>query len=578
MNIGIFRVAAVAAALAGGFNVAARAAGAEPPPLRIAYNYCTLSYTFAFYSDSEWQAEIERLASAGFNAALVIDGTFAVWRDTLRELGADDATIRAFLPDECARAWWLMGNLAGEGGPLDDATIDDDARRGKFICEKMRERGIEPILQGYTGMLPAGFGEGLVEQGDWGPYERPPLLAPTSSRFAKVAEVWYRNLEKVYGIKPKFLAGDLFHEGGKTLGIDVTAATRAVQAAQQRAFPGVVWLVQGWQKNPIPKVRAGLDPRFTVVEALVKDMSAFEKDDSVCALEFGDLPWVWCEVLNFGGNHGLYGNLKTYARLGRAAKGVGRATFRGYGALSEGFFTNQICSDLFEEMMMKPAGSELSDAELEEWVKNWHEKRYGVSDERLTRAWRLLARSAYACNRCQEGTVENPMCAQPSWDADNVSTWGPRGGLWYDPHDVYEAFALMVKTSREEGAKGSKALREDIRDIGRQVIANEARALLPRLRTDAKARERFIALFSMLQGLLARDKRFNLSTYEEQARRRAGERGTRAFKRMVTSWSDAALGVNSLTDYANREYRELLMSYYLPRWRAFLDSGNEEGK
>ena len=57
-------------------------AGAEPPPLRMAYNYCTLAYTFAFYSDAEWKAEIERLAKAGYNAALVIDGTFKVWQDT----------------------------------------------------------------------------------------------------------------------------------------------------------------------------------------------------------------------------------------------------------------------------------------------------------------------------------------------------------------------------------------------------------------------------------------------------------------------------------------------------------------
>ena len=47
---------------------------------------------------------------------------------------------------------------------------------------------------------------------------------------------WYKNLEKVYGFKPKYLTGDLFHEGGKTGDLDVTASVRAVQAAQQAAF------------------------------------------------------------------------------------------------------------------------------------------------------------------------------------------------------------------------------------------------------------------------------------------------------------------------------------------------------
>ena len=60
---------------------------AEVAPIRIAYNYCTLSYTFAYYSDLEWQFEIDRLADAGYNVALVTDGTFKVWQLTLRELG-----------------------------------------------------------------------------------------------------------------------------------------------------------------------------------------------------------------------------------------------------------------------------------------------------------------------------------------------------------------------------------------------------------------------------------------------------------------------------------------------------------
>ena len=122
-------------------------------------------------------------------------------------------------------------------------------------------------------------------------------------------------------------------------------------------FPGVTWIVQAWQKNPTPAVLAGLDPRFTLIEALAFDVASLAADDAVCDYDFGSLPWVWCEVVNFGGNHGLYGNLRTLAHMGRAAHGKGAATFRGYGALSEGFFTNPVCSDLFEYMMTLPAGS-----------------------------------------------------------------------------------------------------------------------------------------------------------------------------------------------------------------------------
>ena len=121
---------------------------ATPAPVRLAYNYCTLSYTFAYYGEKEWTDEVERLSMAGYNAALLMDGTFKVWELTLRELGMSEEDIFAFIPDECARAWWLMGNLAGEGGPLDQATIDADGARGRFIAEKMRDEyvSVEHLL------------------------------------------------------------------------------------------------------------------------------------------------------------------------------------------------------------------------------------------------------------------------------------------------------------------------------------------------------------------------------------------------------------------------------------------------
>ena len=550
------------------------ASAGSTPPIRLAYNYCTLSYTFAYYGESEWSGEIERLAKAGYNVALVTDGTFKVWEIVLRELGYSDEDILRFIPDECARAWWLMDNLTGEGGPLDQRTIDEDGRLGRFICDKMRARGIEPILQGYFGMMPLGH-PSAIPQGKWSCYERPPIIDPTSPEYAKIAAVWHHALEKVYGFKPKYLAGDLFHEGGKTDGIDVTAAVRSVQSAQQSAFPGTVWVVQAWQANPTAAVRAGLDPRFTLIEALVKDMGAFAKDDSTCNLEYGDIPWIWCEVLNFGGNHGLYGNLRTFARLGRAAKGRGAKTFRGYGSLSEGFFTNPVCYDLFEEMMMRPAGSEMTDAELASWLKDWVLRRYGTSNQKLQEAWRILAETAYNCQRCQEGTVENVICAEPSWNANSVSTWGPKGGLWYDAAKLERAAVLLKAASANPKLRGNRHFEHDRHDVMRQVVANRLRALVPQLKDDDSAREKFLRTAEHLCNLKATPPEFRLATWEEMARRRAGERGAMALHRMITTWADEKYGKTTLSNYANREYVELVREWYLPRWKKFLDP---EGK
>ncbi len=578
------------------FAVATSAVGAEsvnpesgvgiPPPVRLAYNYCTLGYTFAYYGDKEWEVEIDRLAKAGYNVATVMDGTYKVWQMTLRDLGCDEKDILAFIPDECARVWWLMGNLEGEGGPLDQAMIEEDARRGRFICEKMRERGIEPLLEGFFGMVPTWLGERdpslrTVPQGNWGgdeiAYNRPALLAPTSEAFARFAAIWYKNLEKVYGIKPKYLAGDLFHEGGKTGDLDVTASVRAVQVAQQAAFPGVTWVVQAWQSNPTEAVRAGLDPRFTLIERLVYDMS---HGSEVYWIEgFGELPWIWCEVLNFGGNHGLYGNLRTFARMGRAAKGPAAKTFRGYGSLSEGFFTNPVCSELFEDMMMRPLGTELTDDELAAWLDNWVDKRYGLSNSnsklKLHEVWRILAETAYACPYRQQGAVDNLICAVPGWKVVHARTWAPDTGLYYDPAKLEQALALMEEVAAK--GKHTDAFKYDLYDIKRQVAANRLRALMPRLKDDPAARREFIEVGeSMCDPKAYVPEEFRLSYWEELARRRAGERGVKAWHRMITTWKDPAAGHTQLEDYANREYPELIRDHYLPRWKKFFAENAEE--
>ena len=573
------------------------AAEAAPPPLRIAYNYCTLSYTFAYYSDAEWDVEIDRLAKAGYNVALVIDGTFKVWQATLRELGVSEEEIAKFIPDETARAWWLMDNLYGEGGPLDQKTIDEDGARGRRICAKMRAKGIEPILQGFYGMwidCPNAVrtsGLRIIPQGRWQCYTRPPMIDPTCPAFAKIAAVWYRNLEKVYGFKPKYLAGDLFHEGGKSKGVDVTAAARAVQRAQQAAFPGVTWVVQGWQRNPTPALLAGLDPTLTLIEALAPQMNAFDKDDAVCNYQWGDFPWVWCEVLNFGGKHGLHGNLKTFARLGRAAKGKGAKTFRGYGSLSEGFFTNPVCYDLFEEMMMRPVGSEMTDEELVAWLDNWVDSRYGLSNSQLPtpnsqlqtlrsqlrEAWKLLAETVYACPRDHGGPFENLICAKPAWDVTRASSWGPKSGPWYDSAKLEKALGLMKKGASSLGIRSNRSpwspLDADVYDVERQVRANRFRSLLPKMKESPEARKEAEKIFASICGEDISDvpPEFRLATYENRARARAGERGVKAWRRMITTWSDdAKFGRSSLADYAQREYAELMREYYIPRWREFL--------
>ena len=175
-----------------------------------AYNYCTLSYTMAFWDEAAWREELDRLALFGVEMPLVQAGLQKVWQLTLREVGYPEARIAAFLPDEAAAAWWNMGNLEGLGGPLPQEAIDRNAEVGRFIVQEAKALGMKPILQAFTGLVPHDLGQYLdktrfpdarfVGQGTWcEPYfVRPAVLDPTTRAFRELAAIWYRNLFAVY--------------------------------------------------------------------------------------------------------------------------------------------------------------------------------------------------------------------------------------------------------------------------------------------------------------------------------------------------------------------------------------------
>ena len=105
------------------------------------------------------------------------------------------------------------------------------------------------------------------------------------------------------------------------------------------------------------------------------------------------------------------------------------------------------------------------------------------------------------------------------------------------------------------------------------VQANRFRSLLPSLKAnDSAAYRECEELFDSICRirLSSVPPEFRLATWEARAEARAGERGVKAWRRMITEWAGAKYGHTQLADYANREYFELVRDYYIPRWRAFL--------
>lgn len=550
----------------------------ETLPLNYALNYCALSYTTVHWGKKRWERELDLMALQGFRYVLVTSGLEKVWQNFLKELDYPREKIAAFIPSPVYSAWWNMGNLEGEGGPIRQSLIDSEAELGRFIAGRLKELGMEPVLQGYVGFLPHdispnGIDGVLLPQGEWCHYNRPAVLQPTAPAFPSLAALWYKHLHAVYGMKANAYGGDLFHEGGQKGDTPLREAAQAVQKAMQEASPGSLWLLQAWGHNPDPELVEGTSPEHTVILALNKNMSEERGEPR----NYGGRRVVWCELANFGGNQGMYGGMPLLEKLTPASAGA-----HGWGLLSEGLETNPLYYALFCERMNSTAP-----ISREDFLREYALSRYGKADPHLIRALSLLAESVYSPDRQREGCLENIICARPGLRVEKASTWSDPTP-YYDPEKVVEAGRLMYTYARQQNTRQlPETLTYDLADICRQVLSDRVRTQLENCRTAfesgnkqafKRSSQAFLQTIRDTSRVLATSRYFLLGLYLKEIETRGATREdqrnlTEAFRQLITTWRP---GTSLLNDYAHRQYAEMMSHYYLPRWEAYFRSRQRE--
>lgn len=533
-------------------------------------NYCTFNYSFAFADWPAWERELDWMALNGINLALAVNGTEAVWENTLRRFGYNDAEILQFIPGPAYTAWWLMGNLEGWGGPATQRMIDDRVILEKQILARMRELGIEPVMQGFYGMVPASLAKKfpdarILKQGRWGGFDRPDILLSSDPLFARMASVYYEEMSKLYG-PVRFYGGDLFHEGGIAEGLDLGSLGRGVQDAMLKGNPDAVWVLQGWEGNPKQGLLDGLSP----AHVLILNMGS---DDWKNRKGFGGFPWVWGMIDDYGDNTGLFGGLPRIAsEPARAIAGPYGASMAGVGALMEGINNNPVVYDLLFDAawMNKPV-------DLREWIRDYVKWRYGEDTPELEQAWQLLLETVYKSGE----RTEPVFCARPSLAVDRVSTWGSTK-VPYDEAKLEEAAREFLKDG--DRLRGIDAYQYDAVNLVRQVLSNRGNEAYHKMVTAYQshdvagfeaAKQEFMKLLCAEDSLLHTRREFMLGTWLAAAKatghtkeeKNLSEKNARM---LITYWGpdDPATVAR---DYAYKEWSGLLEDYYLPRWEMFVE-------
>ncbi len=541
----------------------------SPFEFRYYLNYCTFNYTFAFADWERWEHELDWMALNGVNLTLATTGTEAVWQNTLRRIGYSDREILDYIAGPAYTAFWLMGNLEGWGGPVTQRMIDERVALQKKILVRMRELGIQPVLQGFFGMVPASLAQKfptaqLIDQGLWNGFRRPPILVSSNPLFTRLAAIYYEESNKLYG-PARFFGGDLFHEGGKTADMDVASIASGVQNAMLRANPEAVWVLQAWQGNPKDALLQGLQRN----RILVLDLDGLGWKTRK---GFNYSPWVWGFINNFGENTGMFGHLERIASEPlRAFTGPYGRTMMGIGALMEGVNNNPVVYDLLFEMAWHS-----EPVDVHQWIRGYLQYRYGRTAPGLDRAWQLLLETAYG----PTGSGQSIFCARPSLQVKGASTWGATQ-IGYDPVRLEEAARELLRSGKELG--DIDAYQADAVDLVRQVVANRGvdvyHHMVSAYEVKDKARfnqaaDAFRVLILNQDTLLGTRREFLLGNWLAEAKGMAtAEEEKTLFEKnartQITYWGpdDPA---TELHDYANKEWSGLLRDFYLPRWDMFI--------
>lgn len=552
--------------------------------LRYDFNYCTYSYTMAFWDWKRGEKEIDWMALHGINLPLAVVGQECVWKNMLEKLGYTKEEINKFIAGPAFLAWWAMNNLEGWGGPNPDSWYTQQEALQKKILKRMREYGIEPVFPGYSGMVPHDankkLGLNVTEPALWNGFTRPAFLLPTDSRFNEIASLYYKELEKLFG-KANYYSMDPFHELEDAGSVDFDAAGKAVLKAMKNVNPKATWVIQGWTENPRPEMIKNLNNGDILILDLFSECRPMWGIPSIWKREKGyeQHDWLFCMIENFGGNVGLHGRMDQLLNNFYLTKNNPLAAhLKGIGLTMEGSENNPVMFELMCELPWRP-----EKFTKEEWLKDYLFARYGVRDEKITQAWSILADGIYNCpfGNNQQGPHESIFCGRPGLNNFQASSWSKMQN-YYDPTSTEAAARLMLEVA--DKYKGNNNFEYDLVDIVRQSLSDRGRIVYNQTIADFKSFDKksfaahsqeFLNILLAQDRLLGTRSEFRVGRWIEQAR----NLGTTPEEKdlyewnarvQITTWGNRVCANDGgLRDYAHKEWNGLLKDFYYKRWAAY---------
>lgn len=552
-----------------------------PYQYRYYLNYCTYNYSMSWWDWKRWEKEIDWMALHGIDMPLALTGQEYTWYEVYKSMGFTDHELKSFFCGPAYFSWFWMGNLDGWGGPLPVSWLTSHRDLQQKILKRERALGMKPVLQSFTGHVPASFStrfpKSKLKKTNWNNgFGDTYILNTEDPMFDEIGRKFLQVQTRLYGTDHLYSA-DTFNENEPPTDDPayLSALSSRIFQAMSKADPKAVWVMQGWlfysdrKFWKTPQIKALLESvpndHMIMLDLATEIEPVWKRTEA-----YYGKPWIWNMLHNFGGNVGLFGRIEEVAKgPALALKDPTSGRMEGIGLTMEGIEQNPV---LYELMTSNTWQNERID--VDSWLKTYILNRYGNVNEHTLNAWQVLKKTVYNGKDIRDAS-ESIITGRPTFDSAAVWT---RTKLNYERRDLMPAWEQMVKTIPV--CRKSDGFQYDLVDITRQILANYARPLQikwVKAYQDKNAADfnkytdQYVALITDMDALLATRKDFLLGPWLADARncgtnpleKALYERNARD---LITLWGDEK---SPLHEYSCRQWSGLLNDFYKVRWQKF---------
>jgi len=543
-------------------------------------NQTVASYSTIWWKWEDWEKHIDWIATRGINMPLMFVGQEYVWSKTFLEFGLTLEDLEPFFAGPAYLAWQRMGNFRGWGGPLTTNWMTEHYILGRKVFDRMRSFGMKPVLPAFAGHVPTKFEEIATDSDDITksdsylsqvfPHDNccVRFVEASSELFAKIGSSFIKNLIDAFGPNEHLYNGDLYNEMYPRSSDPQYLAdlSKAVLGSMQAVDPDAIWVLQGWAFH--------FGPEFWGPEQIEAHLGAVDNEHMIIldlwtetnpvwsgTNSFYGKPFLWCELLNFGGNLVMTGRMNTV--MNGPYETAENSSMAGIGVTAEGLFTNELMFDmLFDHAWAK------GPVPILDWVYSYIHARYGQQNHSAQKAWKVFSETAF--DHPPVGLNKARIVKRPSLGLYGIN---------YSHCDFLPGWGHLIDAGDE--LKDVGTYRFDLVDTTRQAMSNLfedwfSSLRLAGIRKDVcnveLLRPRMLDLLADMDEVLATHQAYLYGRWLQDAEQHANNQAEWEnlklnAKYIVTLWGPQG----QLSDYSARMWSGLLRDYYLPRWEIAFD-------